>query len=352
MVVNSKETIRIGILLPAYNAEPYIADALQSLLNQTYPHFDIWVFNDGSTDGTEAIIQTFTDSRVKLINNPKNLGLVATLNRGLDMICAYGGYTYIARMDADDTAQPERIAKQVSYMESNPNIVLSGTGMYACGNLRGYCVYPKSSLALRYAFIARASRFSHPTIIARISLFNDGSFRYNPNYPYAEDAKLWADIVPHYSTGNISDKLLNYNFNANNTSTLHAVRQKAIADKVFEEEFENILGRTLKQSEKSFVGQTFKKGQIEEYLDIYTSIITRIIHQDPSFTTNKECRQLVARLVARTLYVNRKHLSFKQAIRLIRTLLVKPMGISYANGLMRISKSALFIKALKYNNDL
>ena len=108
----------ISIILPAYNAEKYLKEAIDSILAQTYTNFELIVINDGSTDKTEEIILSYQDSRIRYIKNEKNLKLIRTLNKGIGL--AKG--KYIARMDADDISLPHRLKEEVEFMEAHPNI--------------------------------------------------------------------------------------------------------------------------------------------------------------------------------------------------------------------------------------
>ena len=94
--------------MPVYNGERFLEEAIESILTQTHSHLEFLILNDGSTDGTDAVIARFQDSRIKLVNNPRNLGLTAALNQGLRL----AHFEFVARHDADDISYPERLAKQ------------------------------------------------------------------------------------------------------------------------------------------------------------------------------------------------------------------------------------------------
>src|SRR3990172_12530717 len=114
----------ITVLMSAYNAEKYLREAIESILNQTFKDFEFIIINDCSTDKTKKIIEEYAnkDARIKLINNATNLGLTKSLNIGLKE--ARG--EYVARLDADDVALPERLEKQYEFMNKNRDITLTG----------------------------------------------------------------------------------------------------------------------------------------------------------------------------------------------------------------------------------
>lgn len=120
---------QISVLLPVYNVAPYVAEALQSLQQQTFADFEIVVVDDGSTDGTQSIVERIAKSepRIRMVRTPQNLGLPSALNLGLPYCCA----PYIARMDGDDVAMPERLEKQLRFLEAHPDIALVGSATIA-----------------------------------------------------------------------------------------------------------------------------------------------------------------------------------------------------------------------------
>jgi len=112
----------VSVVLPAYNCPAYLGMAIKSILDQTFENYEFIIIDDGSTDNTPEIIQTFIDPRIRFFQQ-QNQGLAATLNRGIEL--ARG--KYIARMDQDDISMPERLAKQVKYLDSHPECGMIGT---------------------------------------------------------------------------------------------------------------------------------------------------------------------------------------------------------------------------------
>jgi glycosyltransferase involved in cell wall biosynthesis len=143
----------ISVLMPVFNVEEYIEEALSSVLNQTYKHFEIIVIDDGSTDSTAAIVErmALVDSRIRLLRNPQNMRIVQSLNRGLSMAAG----SYIARMDGDDISMPDRFEKFVEHLEKHPNIELVGCSVISIdtkGIELGRTRYPGSQQAIVRTF--------------------------------------------------------------------------------------------------------------------------------------------------------------------------------------------------------
>src|SRR6476469_3237877 len=113
--------VKISVLMPAYNVENFIGEAIQSVLDQSLKDFELIIINDGSTDATEKVIRSFSDERI-VLKNQNNAGIAAALNTGLYMAKA----EYIVRFDADDICYTHRLVKQYQFMIENPHYVIAG----------------------------------------------------------------------------------------------------------------------------------------------------------------------------------------------------------------------------------
>jgi glycosyltransferase involved in cell wall biosynthesis len=190
--------------MPAYNAERYVADAIASILGQTFQDFELIVIDDASTDSTWEIITRHAglDPRLKPLRNSSNLKIAKTLNRGIEM--ARG--RYVARMDADDWSYPDRLEKQYEFMESRPEIVLSGGTIEVCDDALS-CInrrqYPKADAEIREK-IFFYSPFCHPAIICRTDMLRraDG---YNESLEVAQDYDLYFRMGRLGVLANMSD---------------------------------------------------------------------------------------------------------------------------------------------------
>ena len=121
--MESKSNPKVTVLMSVYNGKRYLREAIDSILDQTFRDFEFLIINDGSTDSSSDIIRSYDDSRIRLIENEKNIGLTRSLNKGLKL--ARG--EYIARMDADDRSMPERLEKEILFLDKNKNVGLVGT---------------------------------------------------------------------------------------------------------------------------------------------------------------------------------------------------------------------------------
>ena len=184
----------VSVLLPVYNSSAYLASAIDSILKQTFADFELLIINDGSTDNSPEIISSFTDERIKVINNEKNLGLIASLNKGIDL--AKG--KYIARMDADDISLPERFEKQINYLKSNPTVSVIATRISLIntqGEITGDWDDDKQYIegeVIKHG-MAFTNRIAHPTVMVRAEVFK--KYKYKTYQKSSEDWDLWLRIL-------------------------------------------------------------------------------------------------------------------------------------------------------------
>ena len=108
---------RVTVIMPAYNVAPYIEEAVESVLRQSFSDFELLIIDDGSSDGTHEVISRMSDSRIRKVRNESNIGLAATLNKGLSMAQT----EYIARFDGDDLASPQWLEKNVGFLDNHPD---------------------------------------------------------------------------------------------------------------------------------------------------------------------------------------------------------------------------------------
>lgn len=202
--------ILISVVMPVYNAEKYLDEAIQSILTQTYNNFEFIIINDGSTDKSLEIIEKYKnqDERIILISR-ENKGLIYSLNEGINKSKG----KYIARMDADDISLPERFQKQIIFMEANSEIGVCGTWLEVFGEGRKTTFWkiPLINKELKLKLIFSVP-FAHPSIIMRKEIIDKYGLRYKEQYKNAEDYKFWLDFSKHTKFANISQVLLRYRY--------------------------------------------------------------------------------------------------------------------------------------------
>lgn len=221
---------KVSVLMPVYNGQKYIKKAIESILNQTHKDFEFIILNDGSTDRSLDIINSFVDTRVKVVSSSQNLGLVPTLNRGIEL--ARG--EYIARMDADDISLKQRLEKQVSFMDKNQHIGVCGTWAQKIdsnGEVLG-SLESSTGKILDY-FFWRPSPFIHSSCLIRTFLLKTD--KYNPCFRDAEDYELWLRLSKRTIFFNINEQLILYRIHSLNTTSKSRENQLANSYKAFSE---------------------------------------------------------------------------------------------------------------------
>lgn len=195
---------RVSVLMPVYNAQAYLREAVDSILAQTFRDFEFLVVDDGSTDRSAAMIRSYRDPRIRFVQNAQNLRLAATLNKGLDL--ARG--EYVARMDADDVSAPERLAKQVAFMDARPEVGIVGVWAQAFGEARFRIPHPPDPERIR-AKLLFDSALVHPAVLMRRAFLDTHGLRYAP-LGHFEDYDLWQRAARLFPLANLPEYLFRY----------------------------------------------------------------------------------------------------------------------------------------------
>lgn len=212
---------RVSVVMPAYNAANYLKEAVDSVLAQTFKDFELIIINDGSTDETGKILNSYKDKRIKIITQ-KNKGLVATLNKGIGLAKA----ELIARHDADDRSLPDRFERQVTLFDDDPKLVLAGSSM---GVMNMSSVYQHDHLLLlddaelKQELLVR-SPFAHGSVMFKKTAFLQAEKYQKSEWP-AEDYGLWLRMAPFGAFANIDKPLYVYRENEQGISVSNSSAQ-------------------------------------------------------------------------------------------------------------------------------
>lgn len=249
--------VEISVILPVYNASKYLRKSIESVLNQSFVDFELIIINDASTDDSEEIIKQFTDSRIIYIKNEVNKRLIKTLNLGLSV--AKG--KYIARMDADDIAIPNRFEMQVSFLNTNQDYVLVGTSVNQIEEndvfIKRLNYFQKhEELVFSLVFF---SPFVHPSVMIRKSTLDTHSLQFDENFLHAEDYELWTRLVRFGKVANINEPLLEYRVHQNQISSIYTSEQLKMNEIIQL----NYLSEIFKSVDKSHLNVFFKLKQFD-----------------------------------------------------------------------------------------
>ena len=319
---------RISVIMSVYNGEPYLREAVESILNQTFGDFEFIIINDGSTDGTGAILARYQriDDRIRVYHQ-ENQGLIASLNRG----CHLAQGKYIARMDADDVSLPDRLARQAYYMEVHPEIGILGTWIEYIdenGEPRGEHRIPTAPGLIGWLFLF-GNFLAHPSVMMRRNVVERVGF-YRPEALHVEDYDLWMRASIFTGIANIPEALLQYR-----------VWEGSVCSRYFQTQEQNVV-------------------------KVMHSMISRLLGSEVSIEAIAKLRQVsigsslvslqqieaVARLIQKLFraYSNTYSLSHIEAREVAQDALRKLYGLAVsANKVSRWKGFVIFIQALRLN---
>ncbi|MEJ0054750.1 MAG: glycosyltransferase family 2 protein [Bacteroidota bacterium] len=202
----------VSVLMPVYNSDAYLREAMDSILKQRFSDFEFLIFNDGSTDNSSEIINSYRDDRIRLFEFQNNEGYVPLLNLGLRE--ARG--QYIARMDADDVSHPERLGSQFNFLEQHKDYVICGSRYSVIGSTQEQLLpLTDEEIKLRMLYI---TPFCHPTVMMRQSVLGKNKISYQKEYAPAEDYDLWVTLSDKGKFYNLKESLLSYRIHDQNIS--------------------------------------------------------------------------------------------------------------------------------------
>jgi len=199
--------------MSVYNGEKYLKQSIDSVLMQTFDDFEFIIINDGSTDSTLDILNSYSDKRIKLISR-ENKGLIHSLNQGLSRSSG----EYIARQDADDISELDRFAKQIEFMNSH-GIDFVGTSATIIDEDGRFVKKILKPNQVTDSYFFKANPFVHGSVMFKKSILNDFSVWYNQDMLYMEDYDFFWRISKKYNCANIQLALYKWRYHSNSISS-------------------------------------------------------------------------------------------------------------------------------------
>lgn len=274
----------VSVVMPVYNAEAYVGEAIESILAQTFDNFELIILDDGSTDRSGQVLKQYQqrDARIKIISR-ENRGLVATLNEGIE--CSTG--RYIARMDADDIALPERFSKQVEFLETHPDYVVVGSRVLLI-DPEGLPICPFSTLTEHEAIDSahmegESGAICHPaSMLRRDMLQKVGGYR--QEMKYSEDFDLFLRLAEVGKVANLPHILLKYRMH------------------------QNSIGYTKRIEQLKYNFQALKEAHCRRSLDFQITFMNEVINHESDANLGKIHRMWAWQsLVSGNVQTARKH---------------------------------------------
>jgi glycosyltransferase involved in cell wall biosynthesis len=218
--------------MAVYNGAAHLAQAIESVLHQTFADFELIIINDGSTDESSEILAEFAqqDNRIRIVNQ-ENAGLTISLNRAWEL----ANTEFIARMDADDICLPQRFAQQMAFLETQPTIAACGTWVQTIneqGRAGAVWQYPTAPHDVHFELLFR-NVIAHPTIMLRKNVFDAAGLRYDPAYQRAQDYDLWLRATDTLQLANMPEVLLQYRVSHAQISQQHQSAQQSASAQIY-----------------------------------------------------------------------------------------------------------------------
>ena len=241
----------VSIVMSVHNGARYLTPAVISVLRQKLTDWEMIIVNDGSTDGTNCILQQMArdDARIRIVNLAEKGGLAAALNAGISSATA----PLIARMDADDIMHPDRLSQQVRFLRKHPEIGIVGSDAYLIdenSQVAGYLSMPCSDWHIRWIEASTLSTgLIHPSVVFRRCILAEAQLAYDPAFRAAQDKNLWAQFLRTTRAANIPKPLLYYRRHTGSISGGKRDEQRAFAESVLRRETERRLQRPLSEEE-------------------------------------------------------------------------------------------------------
>ncbi len=302
----------ISIVMPVYNGLPYLPQAIESILSQTFINFEFIIINDASKDRSLEVIRSYSDPRIKIIDNPKNLHLISSLNIGLR--AAQG--KYVARMDQDDISFPERLNKQYDFLQSHPDVILVGTWSNIMNSVEKFIKVHKNPLrsnVLKYELMF-GNTITHPSIMFRKeAIQNIGG--YGVEWINTEDYNLYSRLIRSHKLANIGEPLINYR--VHKTSLTNEKSSQVVmhenTKKIIRENISHYI--TLSDSDHQLITQVLIARHADSKLPLSLMMRAQHLHREIYLSfLQKESAHLDTRdkKEIRVRYIARRNLLFKK----------------------------------------
>lgn len=229
-VVMRSDAPTVSVCVPVYNASAHLGECIDSILAQTYTDFELLIVDDGSTDSSRDVVRAYADPRIRLLENTHDY--IGSLN----LLLREARGRYVARMDADDLMLPDRLQVQVDYMEAHPEVDILGGGMTYFGDAHGTALPQPGGKPLTFSLFMRGCALMHPTVMMRRASIEAHGLRYEQEFIYAEDYRLWVmALEAGLRLVNLDRPLIKYRVSPAQVSAVHKAAQDEAGRRVREE---------------------------------------------------------------------------------------------------------------------
>jgi glycosyltransferase involved in cell wall biosynthesis len=263
--------------MSVYNSQRHLRQAVESILHQTWTAYEFLIINDGSTDNSREIVTGFDDTRIRLVDNPANVGLTKSLNHGLEL--ARG--ELVARQDADDISHPARLEQQVRFLDTHPDVVLLGTQArivdengHPVASARGFA-RPTTNTAIKWCLLF-GNAFVHTSVMFRRGAVWKQLEGYDERFTRSQDFELWSRVAATHQVQNLPDVLVDQRRHRDSI----AARERELHARLGEDTVSKNLNRFLRldtvPSEWAALINLLRTGRTVEEPDRLTELIDTV----------------------------------------------------------------------------
>lgn len=207
--------MKVSVVIPVYNKGPFLKDCFDSVFGQSFADLEVIAVDDRSSDDSLERLRAMHDPRLRVVQMERNGGPAAAAQRGIDEAAG----EYVVRVDADDINRPDRIARQVAFMDSHPEVVLSGGQLDLFGSESGRWSFPLTDAACK-ARLLFGSPVAQPASILRTAVLRQHNVRYEATWPrFGEDWLFWTRLSRFGAFANLDEPLIDYRRGEQNSST-------------------------------------------------------------------------------------------------------------------------------------
>ncbi len=236
----------ITVLMSVHNGLPYVADAIRSILGQTFKNFEFLIIDDASTDGTAELLRAEVDPRIRVISLTENIGLTAALNRGLKE--AHG--EFIARQDADDLSAPRRLEYQAAFLKTNPACAAVGSQAWLMdgqGRSLGRKNFPLSYRGIAFGHLFD-NALAHSAVMVRRSVVHDG---YDETFTASQDYELWSRLAERHALANLPQRLVT--LRVLNSSITRTHKRPELIRRIQTEHYQRLFARPASEADLDLI---------------------------------------------------------------------------------------------------
>lgn len=290
----------VSVVMSVYNTKiEYLSESIESILHQTFKDFEFIIINDNSNFEVTEYLNNIQDKRVKIFHNDVNMGLTKNLNFGVNL--AQGDY--IARMDADDISHPNRLKKQVEYLNKNPDVGVVGTRGHRFGDVKRQFNVPLNHDDIK-AGLLTGNTLGHPTVMGRIEVFK--KFPYNENFRTSQDYELWSRIIWSTKVVNLSERLFKYRVHKEQVSSQKKEMQDNAANIVRHKMLQRISNEFSIEDAKIITKLRSNKALSEDDFLSFINLSKKIISKNEytKLYSKESLQKTLSKYLDQTLYMN------------------------------------------------